>query len=291
MATIEPAFADLRAIRTIAVTAIASDDVLMEKLVLKGGNAMALVHRIGSRSSVDLDFAMEDDFADLGEAKDRLSRALADRFDAAGYVVFDYRFERHPPSSRSDEDRRWGGYSALFKIISKERYRRLGSNVDAMRREADLIGPEQQRVFRIDISKHEYCTGKVPASVEFFSCYVYSPAMIAAEKLRAICQQMPEYGRRAHPAPRARDFYDIHALVTVAGVDLATQDNTVLLDRVFAVKEVPRGLLSKIRDQREFHRPDWPSVRNAVSGELREFDWYFDFVVALAAGLHPLGVE
>ena len=38
--------------------------------------------------------------------------------------------------------------------------------------------------------------------------------MIAIEKLRATCQQMPEYGIRGAATQRARDFYDIHLIVT-----------------------------------------------------------------------------
>lgn len=43
-------------IKILAVQAMFSDDDLLEQLVLKGGNAMALVHQISARASVDLDF-------------------------------------------------------------------------------------------------------------------------------------------------------------------------------------------------------------------------------------------
>ena len=43
-----------------------------------------------------------------------------------------------------------------------------------------------------------------------YTIYVYSPTMIAIEKLRAICQQMPEYALQRRPSARARDFYDIY---------------------------------------------------------------------------------
>jgi len=35
----------------------------------------------------------------------------------------------------------------------------------------------------------------------------------------------------------------------------------------------------KIEEQREVHRPDWPGPWS-VAGELKEFDFYFDFVLA-----------
>ncbi len=67
-----------------------TDDILFEKLVLKGGNAISLVYGYGNRSSLDVDFSMEEEFSDLEDAKRRILSALEDRFSAAGYVVFDY---------------------------------------------------------------------------------------------------------------------------------------------------------------------------------------------------------
>lgn len=121
-----------------------------------------------------------------------------------------------------------------------------------------------------------------------YAIYVYTPAMLAAEKLRALCQQMPGYPRRVHPAPRARDFYDIHSIVTEAALDLSLPDNLDLVRNIFAAKEVSLELLPLIPKHREFHRPDWPSVESTVSGDLREFDFYVEFVAAQIDLLKPL---
>ncbi|MGA3203374.1 MAG: nucleotidyl transferase AbiEii/AbiGii toxin family protein, partial [Bryobacteraceae bacterium] len=80
--------ADFADIRRIAITAIYSDDVLTDTLVLKGGNALDLIYGITSRTSIDLDFSMGRDFDDLTEAKERLFAALRSRFDSAGFVLF-----------------------------------------------------------------------------------------------------------------------------------------------------------------------------------------------------------
>ena len=50
---------------------------------------------------------------------------------------------------------------------------------------------------------------------------------------------------------------------------------------IFAAKKVPLSYVKKISDQREFHRADFDSVQDTVrSGvELREFDFYFDYVM------------
>lgn len=280
---------DLLEIRRLMLVAVASDDDLVERLVLKGGNALEIVHKIGDRASLELDFSVEDDLEDLEEVKRRLFRALRDRFDSVGLVLFDERLDPRPEGS---ETARWGGYVAEFKLIERDRYRQLKGDLDAMRREAHVSGPTQQRIFRIEISKFEYCAGKIEAQVDEYTCYVYTLAMIATEKLRAICQQMPEYPKRRNPTPRARDFYDIEVIVNYGGVDLVAADSLILVQRVFETKEVPMRLLLRIGDYREFHRQDWPAVQNAVRVKLREFDYYFDFVLGQARQiLQALGIE
>jgi hypothetical protein len=281
---------DLSEIRKLIIVSVASDDVLMERLVLKGGNALELIHRIGERASLDLDFSIEDDFENLEEIEKRLFGALRDRFDSAGLVVFDEHLGPRPATPSSKKGVRWGGYVAEFKIISRSRWRELKGDVEAMRREAEVSGPHKGRKFKIDISKYEYCSGKQRAVVDDYECYVYTPAMIGAEKLRAICQQMPGPQMRSHPAPRARDFYDIHAVAVHAGVEFGAAEMRDLVRHMFVAKDVPLALLGDIDKHREFHRAGWPSVELAVRGTLKPFDFYVDFVLAEVAKLQALWV-
>ncbi len=275
-------------VRKTILTAVASDDVLAELLVFKGGNALEMVHRIGQRASVDMDYSLPSDFDDAERASQRLFKALRDRFDAVGLVVFDERFGPRPTNRTPGA--RWGGYNAVFKLISKELYRSLHGDLDAMRRQALETGPRQQRTFKIEISAFEYCDDKIAVDVDDYTCYVYSINMIAAEKLRAICQQSPRYSRRAHPTPRARDFYDIYASVIDGGVDFASGTMHALTTKIFQTKDVDIALLGEIHSEREFHRPDWPSVSNAVRVRLRQFDYYFEFVLGEVEKLKPLWV-
>ena len=110
---------DLREIRSLVITALFSDDELFDILVLKGGNALDIIYNIGSRSSVDIDLSMADDFENLDDAKLRIFTTLKNRFDSAGFVVFDEEFEIKPARLRADQSPRWGGYQIKFKIISK----------------------------------------------------------------------------------------------------------------------------------------------------------------------------
>jgi hypothetical protein len=148
--------------------------------------------------------------------------------------------------------------------------------------------------FLIDISKFEYTIGKQQQDLDGYRIFVYSPQMIVAEKLRAICQQMPEYGpvikRSRAGASRARDFVDIHAIVTRRRIDMSSQDNVSLLSHMFKAKKVPLSLLGYIGKYREFHQMDFQAVRDTVRPgvALKEFDFYFDFVLGLAERLKPL---
>lgn len=50
---------DVSLIRRTVIVAMFSDDALFEQLVLKGGNALNLVYKFGSRASIDVDFSLD----------------------------------------------------------------------------------------------------------------------------------------------------------------------------------------------------------------------------------------
>jgi hypothetical protein len=58
-------------------------------LSLASGNALSPVHGISSRTSIEPDFSIAQEFFDLPRAKERIFGVLKERFDAAGYAVFD----------------------------------------------------------------------------------------------------------------------------------------------------------------------------------------------------------
>ena len=275
-------------IRKIAITALFADDTLVNRIVLKGGSALSLVYEIGRRTSLDLDFSLEADFDDQDGTRERIFHTLLDRFDSEGFAVFDLRFEPKPVLDGPDTRPWWGGYVLSFKLMEKAKHRALAGRPEKMQREALVVGPGHLRTFSVDFSKHEFTQGKAGREIDYFTIYVYTLPMIAIEKLRAICQQMPEYALRQHGRPRARDFYDIHLIVATQGVDLLAPANRELVRNIFAAKKVPLHLLANLDAQREFHRPDWPQVRDTVAGELGEFDFYFDFVLAQTVRLEPL---
>lgn len=278
---------DQSGIRRHVVRALFSDAMLLERLVLKGGNALELVHRVITRGSTDIDLSMAGDFHDLLDTERRIVAALRGEFEAEGFLVFDESFKAVPPGLGLDPRPWWGGYVIEFKLIENARVAELAADLERMRIQARTIDVRQGRKFRIEISKHEYCAGKVSAQFDGRTIYVYTEEMCAIEKLRAVCQQMPAYGR-VHQTARARDFYDIYATLTRRAIDLALPENLDLFRAIFAAKKVPLSLLPRIAETREFHRPDWDAVRATVAGEVLAFDFYFDFVIGEVSRLETL---
>ena len=272
----------LEAIKRAAIVAMFADDELMDVLVLKGGNAMDIVHQVNSRASVDLDFSMKDDL-DHKAVLAGLRRALETTCDLQGYLAFDIKLLVRPGRMPDELASFWGGYLVEFKLISKKRADEVGRDIEQMRREAIRLGEGPK--FTIDISRHEYVEHKEAHELDGYTIYVYSPAMIVCEKLRAICQQMPEYGqiiqRSSQGNQRARDFIDIEALVKKFCIDLSTEESQQMVEQMFAAKRVPLAYLSKIPETKDFHALGYDEVRAAMKPGVRvePFCHYFDFVV------------
>ena len=269
-------------IRRVAIRAMAAAGREIGLFVLKGGNALAVVYGIGGRTSLDLDYSLATDFEDVRLAEARISERLAEAFREAGFELFDLQFLLRPPGPTGEW---WGGYEVRFKLVPLSE---AGSDLEVRRRTATVVGLAQERIFKIQISRNEFVGDTLEEEVDGVPITVYSPGLIAAEKLRAICQQMPEYPHSRYRHPRARDFFDIRSICQEASVDLASPANAVLVRKAFEAKRVPLELLGRVETTREFHRPDWPAVELSVRLE-GDFDFYFDFVVDLCRRLEASG--
>jgi hypothetical protein len=263
-------------LRQQLLVALAADDDLFAMLTLKGGNALALVHKIGHRTSLDLDYSLRDDVA-REILEPRIFAALRRRLAEKGLHLFD---EQFAPRPESPTEPRWGGYRVEFKVIEGKTAQNL--TVESARRLAVRVEPNEQATvkWRIEISRQEAIPEHEELLIaEGFTCRVYTKPLIAAEKLRALCQQMNEYPHRAHPTPRPRDFYDLHALATEGQVDLAGEHLVALLPPVFSAKDVPIELLRQIPAHASFHAEDWDRVRNNIPADRpRDFSFYERFV-------------
>lgn len=276
-------------VRRTILRALFSDAVLYDRLVLKGGNALTLVYRIGGRSSLDLDFSIPDDFTDLESVAERIEHALVETFGSEGIDVFDFSLVRKP--SRSTKPW-WGGYLAEFKLIPSTLATALGNDPVQMSRQAVTISPgSQRRKYGVEISKYEFVEGSISQRVDNVDVRVYSPALIAAEKLRALLQQHPDYPQVPGRMKRSRsgDLYDIWVICDHFALRL--QEHYPLVEAVFDAKQVHMGLLSRFEELKAFHQGDWADVENSVSGEIDRFEFYFDFAAEIAQDLHAKWIE
>lgn len=284
---------DHNEIRRRILIAMFSDDVLLNYLVVKGGNALELIHQLGARASIDVDFSIQKDFEDLSDVRDRIFRGLQREFREIGLTVFDAEMQEKPSVRREGLPEWWGGYLVTFKLVETDLYEAHQKDLETLRRRSEPADPQMRRKFKIDISKYEYVDPKVAVEFDDYTVYVYTPAMVVLEKVRAICQQMPAYkliSARMKRA-RARDFYDIHTATHRLGIDLAAVHNHELCRNIFATKQVSLALIPQIEQYREFHRTDWPSVVASALEAVEDFDFYFDSVIGLTEALKPLWDE
>jgi len=278
-------------IKRLAIIALASDDFLTETLVLKGGNAIDLLQSKSgtklSRTSYDLDFSIEEDFdADIEAIKLRIVKTFVTTFAEHELHVFDYQFSNRPKKINEELKDFWGGYYITFKVISEEDFRRLEGNLEKMQRSAIAVRPNSSSRIEIEISKYEYIGGKIEIEIDGYSIYMYSPQMIVFEKLRAICQQLPQYKEviPSHsPRPRGRDFYDILLIYEQHDIDIITAQSLETLRLIFETKKVPLSFIKEIPNHADIHQNDWQNVKDTLpaseQAELKPFDYYLDFVM------------
>ena len=296
MTGVHDQLAFLEKVKRIAIIAMFSDDRLMEELVLKGGSALDIAYQATSRASLDVDFSMGDEFESTGALRERVSRCLRETFREHGLVVFDMHLTERPPGLTDDLRDFWGGYLVEFKLSTRADFETYGNDIEALRRHAVPVGAKNSTKFTIDISKHEFRRDKVAAELDGYTVFVYSPEMIVAEKVRAICQQSPQYGpivkRGRAGAARARDFLDIYVGCETLGVDFTQPHFHEIVKQMFSCKRVPLALIGEMESQREFHRPDFASVQATVKAgfQLKSFDEYFDYVVEKCRALEVLWI-
>ncbi|MEX2309450.1 MAG: nucleotidyl transferase AbiEii/AbiGii toxin family protein [Pirellulales bacterium] len=273
----------LRDIKKLVIVAMFSDDELMGRLVLKGGNLLDIVYQLSARASVDVDLSMNGEFEDVHKLRIKVFSALEATFREHGYVIFDFKLTEEPPKLSDNMKDFWGGYRIRFKLIDEKKHRTIAENIEDLRKHAAVVGEKGSTVFQIDISKHEFCDDKQLFNLDDHSVYGYSPEMFVAEKLRAICQQMDEYVQlvKLHPRPRPKDFVDIQIITQHYGIDFTRDDFRELVRQTFAIKKVPLSLFGKIHKTRDFHKQGYPAVRDTVYPhfDLQDFDYYFDYVV------------
>jgi predicted nucleotidyltransferase component of viral defense system len=275
----------LNQFKTWAIIALFSDDFLADCFVLKGGSALDLIYNLSSRGSIDIDVSMQDDFKeeDLPMIKSKLEATFLTTFNEHNYTIFDFKFEKSPLHQDKDRERYWGGYFIEFKIYKSEDFAKI-TDIDKAKRSAEAVNQRDGKTFSIDISKFECCYGKNKFDIDGFSIYVYTKEMIVYEKLRALCQQLPEYfiNKGHFKKSRPRDIYDIYIIMQNTDIKF-TNLNIDTLKEFFKVKKVDISYLGKLESYYDFISADVLSLETTLTPEAQttfDFKKCFDFVIS-----------
>jgi len=275
----------LNQFKTWAIIALFSDDFLADCFVLKGGSALDLVYNLSSRASIDIDVSMKDDFneKDLPMIQKKLKTAFVETFKEHNYTIFDFNFGKSPLHQDKDRARYWGGYFIKFKIYKSEQFDKI-TDIDHARRSAEIANDNNGKIFSIDISNFECCYGKNEFDMDGFSIYVYTKEMIVYEKLRALCQQLPEYfiNKGHFKKSRPRDIYDIYIIMQNTDVKFANL-NMDTLKEFFSIKKVDISYLNKLESYYEAIADDVTSLKATLTPEAQttfDFKKCFDFVIS-----------
>jgi len=272
-------------IKRLTLRAMVSDEILMKGLVLKGGNALSIAYNIKDRGSVDIDFSIENDFTEneISRIENQLDYLLNTEFSKEDLLVFDIKFKEKPKHQKVKE---WKGYEILFKIIPIELF--VEGKDQENRMKAISIKPDHSKSFSVDISSYEYVASSKMTDVDGTILRVYTPEMIVIEKLRALCQSLPEYQTIVSTARlkgRARDFYDIWNVCQYFDIDFTSDENKQLMEDIFASKLVPVDFLNLLPKYKDLQSNDWVNVIDTVEEDLKDFEFYYDFTISIVKNL------
>lgn len=273
---------DIDKIKKLTLRALMSDETLMHSLVLKGGNALQLVYEVINRGSIDIDFSVEREFTEeeLKKMPSWMDYILNRTYRQEGLKVFDVRFIEKPKTRSIPE---WKGYLLEFKVIKADKADEYGEDIERMRRNAIKLN-DQSPKYEVEISAYEYVDAATKTEFEGVILRVYTLEMILFEKVRALCQTMPEYKdivASASQKRRARDIYDICQVFDSRKLNL---EKDLLVD-IFKAKQVPLELISNLESLREYNRDDWERVIATIPEKnhstLKSYDHHFDKVLEI----------
>lgn len=271
------------------VIALFSNKFLRDSLVLKGGAALSLSEKLYNRLSKDIDFSIESGIAKPESFFKKAESALRSRFKKHDFEVFDFKYIKRPRKRAIQKPHTWGGWLVTFKLADKDS---RAKNIDQKRRRALMPKGHKSTNITFEISEHEYCGLTRQFKLEGVVIKAYDPALLVVEKLRAICQQHSSYPH-TRSRNRARDYFDIYALVKKHRSGRFFKKIKNHIKPVFDAKQVATDIIAKIfeKDFIEFQENGFEEVKNTVSnisGGIEGFDFYVDQLRLL---LEDVGVD
>jgi len=257
------------------------------RLFLKGGSAMRLFDNLKSRLSIDADFSIVRSIDHERRFFSAIKSSVGKAFRKLKFDVIDFKWEQRPRNRGPERPKWWRGWVCQFKLVA---FAHRGSSIEVKRRNALVPEGANSSVITIEISEHEYCGEKRTKTIRGVRILGYSRELLVLEKIRAICQQNPQYTYRVSKN-RARDFYDIHELTT-HGAGMAFRGSEGLIKKVFDAKEVPLHFLAALWDNAfiDEQRRGFDEVKDTVTGPVSDFDVYVEHLRFLVQEIYPSGV-
>ena len=260
---------------TETILAIYQDAALSTVLFLKGGSAMRIFDNLTSRLSIDADFSIENTIGKENESKffSAIRTNVEKRFKKLNFEIIDFKWGPKPKKLSKEKPEWWGGWSCEFKLVAFEHREKA---LPAKRRNALIPGGANSSKIVLDISEHEYCGKARRKTILGVKIHGYSRELLVVEKIRAICQQHPDYAYRLSKN-RARDFYDIYELTSHMDDDFPRRCSDQI-ENVFKAKGVSLQFLGAFwnDDFIDEQRRGFDQVKDTVSGALQEFDVYVE---------------
>ncbi len=272
---------------TQTILAIFSTPSPSENLFLKGGSAMWLFDNLTSRLSIDADFSVHTDINNESKFFKDLKSSVRARFRRKRFDIIDFEWNRKPKKIRAKYPDWWGGWLCEFKLVS---FQHRGKVIETKRRNALIPDGANSSKVTVEISKHEYCGKKRTKTIQGIKIFGYSRELLVLEKIRAICQQHPDYAYRSSKN-RARDFYDIYEL-TANTDDCFISRCSSQIEKVFRAKEVPLKILASLWevDFIDEQRRGFDAVKDSVIGEIHNFDVYVEHLRFFVKDIYPEAV-
>lgn len=269
---------------TETILALYQSSDLANRLFLKGGSALRLFDHQTSRLSIDADFSIESKLDDPESFFDTIKSRVESRFEHHQLDVMDFKSKKKPKTSPRNRPDWWGGWACEFKLVDQIH---RGKTKRTRQRNALIPDGANSPKITIDISEHEYCGARRTETIKGIKIMGYSRELLVLEKLRAICQQHPDYEFRLSKN-RSRDFYDIFELTTDMDEDFLKKC-THHLAKVFAAKAVPLRILKALWNE-EFideQRRGFEQVKDTVRGKVYDFDVYVEHIKFLILDIYP----
>jgi len=272
---------------TQTIIAIYSTPLPSKTLFLKGGSAMRLFDNLTSRLSIDADFSVNTDIDNENKFFQELKSSVGARFRRKKFDIIDFEWNRKPEKIRVKYPDWWGGWICEFKLVS---FQHRGKLIETKRRNALIPDGANSSKVTVEISKHEYCGKKRTKTIQGVKIFGYSRELLVVEKIRAICQQHPDYAYRSSKN-RARDFYDIYELTANTDDGFISRCSSQI-EKVFRAKEVPLKILVSLWEANfiDEQRRGFDAVKDTVIGKIHDFDVYVEHLRFFVKDIYPEAV-